>query len=313
MADTDTNGVPPAQQKLVIDIVERDTARTIAGALSDLLVPAPDALTLFERGTGWRIEAYYEPLPDADKLATDLELTCGISRPEIRIEAVPLENWVRLSQEALPPVIAGRFTIHGSHDRHRVPRGPNSILIDAGEAFGTAHHATTQGCLAAIDRVTRSATFDRVLDLGCGSGVLAIAVARIMPHAQIWASDLDHQSVVVARANMRANCVGSRIRAVVATGLAHPELRENAPYDLLIANILAGPLIMLAKTLRASVEPGGTLILSGILTPQAPQVIAAYRSSGFHLVTHDRIYGWSTLTFTLRSATPVPGAGRRAR
>ena len=290
----------PAQQKIVIDVAERDAARTLAGALSDLLMPAPDALTLFERGTAWRIEAYYDPMPDATKLASDLELTCGIGRPEIRVEVVPQENWVRLSQEALPPVIAGRFTIHGSHDSGRVPRGPNSILIDAGEAFGTAHHATTQGCLSAIDRVTRRKQFARVLDLGCGSGVLAIAVARIMPTARIFASDLDRQSVVVAAANMRANGVGGRIKAVVAAGLQHPTLRAEAPYDLLIANILAGPLIMLAKTLAVSVAPGGTLVLSGILTPQAAQVRSAYGASGFGLVRHDRLIGWSTLTFVRR-------------
>lgn len=295
--DTPDGAYAPVQEKIVIDIAERDAARTFAGALCDLLVPAPDALTLFERGASWRIEAYYDPMPDPAKLADDLAMTCGIGRPEIQVEVVPAENWVRLSQEALPPVIAGRFTIHGSHDIDRVPRGPNSILIDAGEAFGTAHHATTQGCLAAIDRTTRRKRFDRVLDLGCGSGVLAIAVARIMPRAQIIASDLDQQSVVVAAANMRANGVGGRIETVVAAGLNHPALRANAPYDLLIANILAAPLIMLAKSLSANVVPGGTLILSGILTPQAAQVRAAYGASGFHLVRHDRLIGWSTLTF----------------
>ena len=292
----ETAATSPAQRKVVIDIVERGAARTIAAAMTDLIVPAPDALTLFERGAEWRIEAYYEPMPDTAQLAADLANACELPVPPIRIENVPQENWVRLSQEALPPVFAGRFTIHGSHDRDRVPQGPNSILIDAGEAFGTAHHATTQGCLAAIDRVTRRRRYTRVLDLGCGSGVLAIAVARILPHASIAASDLDHQSVVVARENMRANGVGSRIQAIVAGGLQHPLLRARAPYDLLIANILAGPLIMLSKSLATAVIPSGTLILSGILTPQAPQVTAAYLAAGFHLVRHDRVYGWSTLT-----------------
>jgi ribosomal protein L11 methyltransferase len=286
----------PAQKKVVIDIAERFAARTVAGAMTDLLMPAPDALTLFERGDQWRIEAYYDPMPDLTRLAQDLEIACGVAAPPIRVEDVPQENWVRLSQEALPPVIAGRFTIHGSHDRQKVAQGPNSILIDAGEAFGTAHHATTQGCLAAIDRATRRRVYHRVLDLGCGSGVLAIAVARTMPHAHIIASDLDHQSVVVARENMRLNGVSGRVDAVVAGGLQHPELRRQAPYDLLIANILAAPLIMLSKSIAAAVAPGGTLILSGILTPQAPQVTAAYVGSGFRLIRHDRVIGWSTLT-----------------
>jgi ribosomal protein L11 methyltransferase len=296
----DVASASPGPRKIVIDIADRNTARTLAGALSDLIVPAPDALTLFEHGPQWRIEAYYEPMPDADRLADDLELTCGIGRPDLRVENVPLENWVKLSQAALPPVIAGRFTIHGSHDAERVPQGPNSILIDAGEAFGTAHHATTQGCLAAIDRVTRNRRYNRVLDLGCGSGVLAIAVARILPAARIHASDLDEQSVVVARQNMRANGVAARITAIAASGLDHPALRRGQPYDLLIANILAKPLIELANTLRCHVTCGGTLILSGLLTPQASQVLAAYRASGFQMISHDRIFGWSTLTLTKR-------------
>lgn len=286
----------PAQRKIVIDITDRGEARTIAGALTDLVTPTPDALTLFERGATWRIEAYYDPLPDPAGLARDLQAACEVPIPAIRVEEVPQENWVRLSQQALPPVIAGRFTIHGSHDRGRVPQGPNSILIDAGEAFGTAHHATTQGCLMAIDRATRRRRYRNVLDLGCGSGVLAIAVARTLPDAQIAASDLDRQSVVVARQNMAANGVGGRIAAVVAGGLQNPLLRQRAPYDLLVANILAAPLIMLSKSLAKAMSPGGTLILSGLLTPQAPQVKAAYLASGFRLVRHDRVIGWSTLT-----------------
>jgi ribosomal protein L11 methyltransferase len=285
------------QRKIVIDIMERSAARTIAGALTDLLIPAPDALTLFEFGKAWRIEAYYDPMPEPAALGQALQVACDCVVPELRIEDVPLENWVRLSQEALPPVVAGRFTVHGSHDRYRVPRGPNSILIDAGEAFGTAHHATTQGCLAAIDRVTRRRPYRRVLDLGCGSGVLAIAVARIAPKACILASDLDAQSVVVARDNMRANGVAKRITAVVAGGLDHPRLRTAAPYDLLIANILAAPLIILSKSLGRATAHGGTLILSGLLNAQAPQVTAAYVASGFRLIRQDRVIGWSTLTF----------------
>jgi ribosomal protein L11 methyltransferase len=294
---TDATGVTAATRKVVVEVADRSAAHQIAAAMTDLLLPPPDALTLFEHGPTWRIEAYYDPVPDLAVLRHDLATACGFAPPGVRIEDVPAENWVRLSQAALPPVVAGRFTIHGSHDRHRVPRGPNSILIDAGEAFGTAHHATTQGCLAAIDRVLRRHRARRVLDLGCGSGVLAIAVARTAPQARILASDLDHQSVVVARENMRLNGVANRIEAVVAAGLSHPKLRAAAPYDLLIANILAGPLITLAGVLASAVAPAGTLILSGILMPQAAQVRAAYGAAGFRLQQHDRIFGWSTLTF----------------
>jgi ribosomal protein L11 methyltransferase len=278
-----------------IIVADKDHAHVLAAALQDLIEPTPDALTLFEHGTGWRIDAYYDPAPDAVILAAQLGETTGLDVPEIAVAPVPDHNWVALSQASLPPVNAGRFTVHGSHDRHRVPRGPNAILIDAGEAFGTAHHATTSGCLAAIDRITRRRTFSNVLDLGCGSGILAIAVARVQPRALILASDLDAPSVAVAQENMRLNGVASRIHAFPAFGLDHPFIRQSGRFDLLIANILAGPLIQLATTIARAVAPGGTLLLSGLLIPQAPQVVAAYRAAGFTLVQHDRVYGWSTL------------------
>lgn len=297
----DTLSRPAGQRKLVVETPDRDLARTLAGALQDLVEPVPDALTLFEEPRTppmpplWRIEAYYADMPEAADVAAALAAALGHPPPPVTVVAVPDENWVALSQAALPPVAAGRFTVHGSHDRHRVPRGPNAILVDAGEAFGTAHHATTHGCLEAIDRLTRRHAFRRVLDLGCGTGVLAIAVARALPHARIMATDLDAQSVLVARANMRANSAAARIRAYAADGLDHPALRRAGAFDLLIANILAGPLIALARTIAGAVAPGGRLVLSGILVPQAPPVVAAYRAAGFHLLTHSRANGWSTL------------------
>lgn len=276
-------------------IADKDAAHTLAAALQDLIEPTPDALTLFEHGSGWKIDAYYEHAPDGAALAAELAHVTALPVPAFTVADVPGHNWVAMSQAALPPVYAGRFVIHGSHDTHRVPHGPNSILIDAGEAFGTAHHATTSGCLAAIDRVTRTRRYRNVLDLGCGSGVLAIAVARVLPRALILASDLDAPSVGVAAQNMRLNGVAHRIHVFPACGLDHPFIRHAGLFDLFIANILAGPLIMLAKQIAKAIEPGGTLLLSGLLIPQAPQVIAAYRAAGFHLVRHDRVYGWSTL------------------
>jgi ribosomal protein L11 methyltransferase len=293
---------------LIVD--DKDEAHTLAAALQDLIEPAPDALTLFEHGppigdlaapagvadvkaiVRWKIDAYYDHAPDAAALRKEL---AALDVPVISVDPVPDNNWVAMSQAALPPVTAGRFVIHGSHDNDRVPQGPNSIMIDAGEAFGTAHHATTSGCLAAIDRVTRTRRYTNVLDLGCGSGVLAIAVARVLPKALILASDLDEPSVAVAAENMRLNGVANRIHVFAAVGLEHPFIRQAGRFDLLIANILANPLIMLSKSIAQAVEPGGTVLLSGLLIPQAPQVIAAYRASGFQLVRHDRVYGWSTL------------------
>lgn len=286
--------------KFVLETADRSLAHQIAGALQDLIEPVPAALTLFEQPVAgapatWRIEAYYDDPQRGDELKGRLADVLGKPVPDVRLENVPDLNWVALSQAALPPVQAGRYTIHGSHDRGRVARGPNAILIDAGEAFGTAHHATTYGCLLAISRITRRRTYRNVLDLGCGSGVLAIAAARALPRARIIATDLDRQSVAVAAANMQVNGAGRRIATLAASGLDAPELRRRQPFDLLIANILADPLIMLAGDVARAVTRGGTVVLSGLLIPQAPAVIAAYRAHGFHLVSHDRITGWSTL------------------
>ena len=284
-------------EKITANFSDRALAHQVANALQDLIEPAPDALTIFENGNdAWRLEAYFSDGVDVGGLHADVSAMLGLTPPPFEAGDVPNLNWVAISQAALPPVVAGRFTVHGSHDRGRVPQGPGSILIDAGEAFGTAHHATTLGCLLAIDRLTRAGTFETILDLGCGSGVLAIAVAKTLPRARIIATDLDPQSVRVAAENIRLNGVSQRIATAVANGVHHTLIRQSPPFDLVIANILAGPLIRLSPDLARTVTKGGTLVLSGLLIPQAPQVIAAYRAAGFHLVRHDRITGWATLT-----------------
>jgi ribosomal protein L11 methyltransferase len=256
--------------------------------------PPLDAVTMFEDGPGaWLIEAYSQSREDAEAAAAVLPVP-------VEIEELPDENWVAISQAALPPVHAGRFIVHGSHDKDRIARGPGAILIDAGEAFGTAHHATTLGCLIAIDRLTRRGRFKHVLDLGCGSGVLAIAAARALPTARVFASDNDPIAVEVAQGNAVANGA-RRITFVCALGLDHPMLRKAPPFDLIIANILAGPLRALSGDVAAALRRGGYLVLSGILNPEAPAVIAAYRAHGFTLVERRQIGEWTTLTLRRRA------------
>ncbi len=288
-----------ANDKLTLITAVRSDARVLAGALQDLIEPPPDALTLFEsktaHGVEWVIEAYYEELPDLAALATDLAAITGLAAPRIEASEVPSLNWVAMSQAALPPVYAGRFVIYGSHDAGRIARGPGAILVEAGEAFGTAHHATTYGCLLALDRLTRQGTFRTVLDLGCGTGVLAIAASRALPNAVILATDLDRQSVSVARANFAANGAAQRIKAVAASGFAHPEFRRRPPFELILANILAGPLMAMAGDFHRHTRADGRLILSGILIDQAPEVISAFAARGFALLSHERYAGWSTL------------------
>lgn len=298
-------------RKITVLVADRNRARSIAGALQDLVEPLPDALTLFEEknpggDTGWRIDAYYTDPPELEALTGQLVEILGEPAPGMVIEDVPALNWVALSQAALPPVRAGRFTIHGSHDRARVQQGPGAILVDAGEAFGTAHHATTFGCLLAIDELTRRRRFRSVMDLGCGSGVLAIAARRALPHARIIAADIDAPSIDVARENARLNRCAASVPMLVAAGLAHPRLRARR-YDLLIANILADPLIMLARDIARAVLPGGRVVLSGLLVHQAPAVIAAYRAAGFHLERHMRLHEWATLVLARRASLSVVG------
>ncbi len=287
--------------KLSAETADLALACALAHALEALDDPAPDAVTQFEAGTGkWRVEAYFSDHPALEPLGAELGALVGGTLPPLRLESVPDLNWVAISQAALPPVAAGRFTVHGTHDRARVPRSPNAILIDAGEAFGTAHHATTLGCLLAIDRLTRRRAFVHVLDLGCGSGVLAIAAARALPRAQILATDCDSVAVEIAAANAKANGVEGRIAFACASGFAHPWLRHAAPFDLVIANILAGPLKALAPDLAKAVSRGGIVILSGLLEPEAPAVIAAYGAQKLAIAEHRRIAGWSTLTLIKR-------------
>lgn len=292
--------------KLIAEVDNRGRAMRIAGALQDLLEPPPDALTVFEdASTGaaaslWRIEAYFSDAREALALETELGALLEEPVPRFRAADIPDVNWVALSQAALPPVRASRFTVHGSHDRARVPQGPNAILIEAGEAFGTAHHATTFGCLVALDRLAGQRDFGRILDLGCGSGILAIAAARIWPRASIHGVDIDPQSVVVARENASVNRTGGRIAFTCGPGVSSPAVRNAGPFDLILANILAGPLIALAPDIRSATATGGAAILSGLLTREAPRVLAAYRAHGFVLQSHRRGDGWSTLTLLKR-------------
>lgn len=272
-------------------------ARLVAERLSDWEVAEPaSATTVFEDQPNgiWLVDAYYAEPPDLSLVLAAVGELVLADRPTT-IETVPDENWVAVSQAALPPVAAGRFLVHGSHDRAMIGRCHFALEIDAGEAFGTAHHATTQGCLEALDHLARRRRFGRILDLGCGSGVLALAASRVWPQAQISASDIDPIAVEVAGANIALNRAGPRVRLVTARGLEHPRLRHRGPFDLVLANILAGPLIRLAPMLARNMRPGGHAVLSGILAEQAREVVAVYTLAGFRLKIRNIRHGWATL------------------
>ena len=212
----------------------------------------------------------------------------------IEREEVPDIDWVSKSLEGLAPVRAGRFVVHGSHDRARVRPGELAIEIDAAQAFGTGHHATTAGCLEMIEWTLRRRPVHRALDLGTGSGVLAIAIRKLVP-ARVLATDIDPVATAIARQNMRGNLVGPGVRVVTATGFHAPEFAEEGPFDLIVANILARPLMRMAPDIRRHLAPGGRVILSGILAEQRWKVLSAFNAQRF---AHRRTLwrrGWVTL------------------
>ena len=288
--------------KLTVDLNTRYEALSVAGALTELLFPPPDAQTMFEAGKHWRVEAYFGHEIDEAALTTWLIDATGLPLPAVAVTEVRQLNWVTISQAALSPVRAGRFFIHGAHDRARAAHGPHTIEIAAGEAFGTAHHATTRGCLEAIDRLTRIKRYSSVLDLGCGTGILALAASRALPHARIRATDIDPIAITVAAENARLNGAGRRITFACADGL--PAGIRFAPHDLVIANILAQPLVMLAPVLGRSLRPGTDLVLSGILVDQARTVVSAYRAARFKLIGQTTDAGWAVLVLTRCAARP---------
>jgi ribosomal protein L11 methyltransferase len=236
----------------------------------------------------WSAVAYYGSRAEADAVVSALGLVSA------DIEPVPAADWVRQSLRGLPPVKAGRFRLFGSHDRARRAGCGIELEIDAGTAFGTGHHGTTEGCLAALDRIVKSERPRRILDLGCGTGVLAIAAARAL-HATAIASDIDPEAVKVSRANARQNQTAPLLRCVAANGLAHPVLRRGAPYDLIFANILARPLVRLAPALARQLRPGGYLVLSGLTLDQKRWIAATYRNCGLVHRFSIRRGNWLTL------------------
>ena len=242
----------------------------------------------------WRIDAF----PTSDAEAGDLRCHLG-HWPELKttVETLADADWLAMALSGLPPVRAGRFFVFGVHDRGRVPMNSVNLRIEAGAAFGTGHHGTTVGCLLAYDRLLKSRRFARVLDVGTGTGVLAIAAARTGSSVTLG-TDIDAVSVRIARENARINRAGSRF--VHANGLATPVVRGAGPYDLVFANILAPPLVRLSRDISGALKPGGIAILSGLLRSQARRVLAAYLSKGFAL---DRRIGrdaWATLILRKR-------------
>jgi len=272
----------------------QSAAEALAEAL-ETLDPAPYALgvTGIEDGSGlWEVGAHFEEPPDG--IALDLLAAAHGARP-FAVSEVPDIDWVAHVRRELSPVEAGRFFVHGSHDADKVPEGAEALLIEAAMAFGTGHHGTTLGCLRALERLVAAGVVrHRVADIGAGTAVLAMAAARVWP-GEVVASDIDPVAVEVAEANVVANGLVGRVRCIEAAGFDHPDIAARAPFDLVFANILKGPLIALAPDMAAHVAPGGEVILSGILVEQGEDVAAVYSRSGFNLREREDIGEWATL------------------
>jgi ribosomal protein L11 methyltransferase len=248
-------------------------------ALSVSLFAVEDPATA--EPVAWRVGLFFQNEPAVDALRRELARAFGGWVPEeIEVTEVPERDWIAASAMHHEPVRVGRFFVHAAKDRGRVPAGAVAIEVEAGMAFGSGEHATTQACLEAVDALARSRRFRGVLDLGCGSGVLAIAAARCWPAARVVAADSDPVAVRVAKENLDLNGVAGRVEAVVSEGFAASAVRRGGPYDLILANILADPLVELAPAVARHLAPGGAVVLSGLLDRQAAGVTRAYVAQG---------------------------------
>ena len=276
-------------------VCDEHTARRLADALSERLDDAVCAAYEGERGH-WLLAVHFRAAPDEAALralvtrAADAETAAAV-----RFEQIAAADWVAQSLAGLAPVRAGRFVVHGAHDRARIPANAIAIEIEAALAFGTGHHGTTRGCLLALDALAKRRRIKRVLDVGTGSGVLAIAAAKVF-RRRVVAGDIDARAVAAARGNARLNRVGGFVTLVQAAGAKAQAITSHKPYDLIFANILLGPLTRLAVPLARLTRPGAHVVLSGLLPAQANAALALYRAQGLALERWILLDGWVTLS-----------------
>ena len=286
----------PATHRLSFAIADEQSARRVVDVLTEIFFEGEAAVAAFERPDGrWDVTVHFAEAPDQAAIRDLVSNAAGeeVARG-IAFDVVEARDWVKASLDDLVPVPAGRFVVHGQHDRARIAPNKLGVEIEAALAFGTGHHGTTRGCLLLLDHVLKARPVKRVLDLGSGTGVLAIAAAKAR-RQKVLASDIDAPSVAVAQENARLNGVGPLVHVIRATGFAAPDFANTGPFDLVLANILANPLRQLAGPMKRHLSPGALVILSGLLTPQAAGVVAAYRARGLVPLRHLRIEGWSSL------------------
>lgn len=294
--------MPQYQVRIIAGREESERiARLLEAAFED-----EGPVSWYEAGDDWAVEAWYfaDAAEEIEARVKDVLGSDGFGAPVV-VEEVPDVDWVALSLAGLKPVVGGRFVVHGAHDRDHLPAGLIPLQIEANQAFGTGHHPTTWGCLVALSRLLRTRRFARVFDLGTGSGVLAIAVAKDTRRT-VLSSDIDPLAVEIAIENAGINGVKGLFGCVTAPGFDHAAIRGTV-FDLVVANILAGPLKTLSPRFAAQTRPGATIVLSGILSTQAPSVLAAFRAQGFARRREIRREGWSTLVMERIATRPLAG------
>ena len=276
---------------------EEILARRSADFLTEMLPAEETAAAAFEVDDGriWSLEVYFASAPDERAVR---ELLAAVAGPVLAAQAefakIEQKDWVAASLAGLAPVRAGRFLIHGSHDRHHLRSNDIGIEIEAALAFGTGHHGTTRGCLLHLDRILKVRRPHRVLDVGTGTGLLAIAAALALKQ-HVAAGDIDPVSTITARANARANRAGAYVLPVTAPGIRHPDIVREAPYDLIFANILARPLMRLAPSIASVAAQRCDLVLSGLLPRDVNGILSTYAKQGFRFVYRMDLEGWVSL------------------
>ena len=291
-----TSTLTPSTSRATFAIGNEHVAKHVVDLLNEIFLEGQAAIAAFERPDGrWDVSVHFAEPPDQTQVRELIGLAAGGDvAQDIAFDTVEARDWVKATLEELVPVRAGRFIVHDQHDRLGIPPNKLGIEIEAALAFGTGHHGTTRGCLLLLDQVLKACRPRRVLDVGTGTGVLAIAAAKAL-RVKVLASDIDPLSVRVARDNARLNGTRNCVTTIQATGFAAPQFANRGPFDLVLANILANPLRQMAAEMAAHLAPSALVILSGLLPHQAQSVIAACRARGLVLQRHLQIEGWSSL------------------